>query len=52
MANGSYRKVRVDSVFDNYGNATTVNERGDVDVAGDERCTTTAYVVQHRRDCW
>ena len=43
MANGSYRKVRVDSVFDNYGNATTVNEWGDVDVAGDERCTTTAY---------
>ena len=49
MANGSYRRSGVDSVFGNYGNRRPSTSRGDDDVAGDERCTRRR-TRQHRRD--
>ncbi|MFC5799036.1 RHS repeat protein [Streptomyces formicae] len=35
------RTTRVERTFDSYGMVDTVTEHGDVDVTGDEKCTTT-----------
>jgi RHS repeat-associated protein len=43
LADGSYRRTQVDQQFDNYGNATRVNDLGEVGKVGDERCTTTTF---------
>lgn len=43
LADGSYRRTQVDTEYDYYGNPTQVHDRGDVDVATDDRCTTTTY---------
>ncbi|MGW4796128.1 type IV secretion protein Rhs, partial [Nonomuraea sp. NPDC004297] len=40
---GGYRTQRVETAYDEYGNATSVNDLGDVASTGDDQCTTTTY---------
>ncbi|MCA2226534.1 RHS repeat domain-containing protein [Nonomuraea aurantiaca] len=40
---GDYRVTRVETTYDEYGNAKQVNDLGDVSGPGDDRCTTTTY---------
>ncbi|WP_223167815.1 RHS repeat-associated core domain-containing protein [Nonomuraea sp. SYSU D8015] len=42
-SNGTFRTTRVDTKYDEYGNAIEVNDLGDVAGPGDDRCTTTTY---------
>ncbi|WP_143591435.1 RHS repeat-associated core domain-containing protein [Thermoactinospora rubra] len=44
LASGSHRVTQVDTAYDEHGNATQVNDLGDVATADDDRCTTTTYV--------
>ncbi|WP_433518802.1 RHS repeat-associated core domain-containing protein [Nonomuraea sp. CA-143628] len=40
---GGTRVLRVETTYDEYGNATQINDLGNVESAGDDRCTTVAY---------
>ncbi|WP_229848700.1 RHS repeat-associated core domain-containing protein [Kitasatospora griseola] len=42
-AGKSWREVRTNSTFDNYGRTTMSEELGDTGRSGDERCTRTTY---------
>ncbi|ADB31374.1 YD repeat protein [Kribbella flavida DSM 17836] len=44
LAAGGVRRTEVSTTYDQYGNATQVNDLGDVATAADDRCTTTTYV--------
>ncbi|WP_338036525.1 RHS repeat domain-containing protein [Nocardiopsis alkaliphila] len=43
LADGSFRTTRTVNTFDDHGMITSVHDHGDVDVADDDRCTTTTY---------
>jgi RHS repeat-associated protein len=43
LATGAYRTTRVHVEYDDYGNETKINDLGDLDRTGDERCTTATY---------
>lgn len=40
-----WRKLRVEYTHNDHGQQTKINELGDVDVTGDERCTRVEYAV-------
>ncbi|MEU4352685.1 HYD1 signature containing ADP-ribosyltransferase family protein [Streptomyces sp. NPDC023838] len=40
---GRWRETRVNTTFDDLGRAPTVEDLGDTEVAGDEKCTRTTY---------
>lgn len=43
LSSGGYRTTRVDTTFDVYGNATRVDDVGDLARSDDDQCTTTTY---------
>ncbi|WP_168200615.1 polymorphic toxin-type HINT domain-containing protein [Allokutzneria sp. NRRL B-24872] len=43
LENGKYRRTQVLTEFNQEGLATKVDDVGDIDVAGDEKCTRTSY---------
>lgn len=43
LAGGGVRTTEVKTKYDEYGNATEVNDLGDTAVSTDDRCTTTSY---------
>ncbi|MFC7619378.1 RHS repeat domain-containing protein [Microlunatus sp. GCM10028923] len=45
LSGGSIRTTQLDTTYDQYGNATQINDLGDVKIARDDRCTTTTYVA-------
>ncbi|WP_169501794.1 RHS repeat domain-containing protein [Kribbella catacumbae] len=44
LAAGGFRTTEVETIHDEHGNATQMKDKGDVNVTGDEQCTTTSYV--------
>ncbi|NUT18831.1 MAG: hypothetical protein HOV77_06575 [Hamadaea sp.] len=43
LAAGTFRTTQIDTAYDHYGNATQVDDAGDLADAADNQCTTTAY---------
>ncbi|MFF4724702.1 polymorphic toxin-type HINT domain-containing protein [Streptomyces mirabilis] len=43
LADGTWRHTRTDTAYDDQGRVQTVDAHGDVSVAAQEKCTTTAY---------
>ncbi|MEV8378123.1 polymorphic toxin-type HINT domain-containing protein [Kribbella sp. NPDC056861] len=43
LSNGSYQITALDTEFDDLGMATEINDRGDVALSSDDRCTRLSY---------
>ncbi|MCK1814301.1 RHS repeat protein [Streptomyces sp. XM4011] len=43
LADGSWRRTRADRTFDSHGMLSSISDRGDTAVTGDEKCTTISY---------
>jgi RHS repeat-associated protein len=45
LVDGTYRRTRVETTHDAYGNATLVEDHGDLAVPSDDQCTRTTYAT-------